>query len=77
MKLKNVSPHGDLDIPLVRRIVPADGEFDATPEQAAVLLDQPVNFAPADDEAAQLLAKLQADKAEAVVSLTKTEGGDQ
>lgn len=71
MRLKNVSPHGDLDIPLVRRIVPAGEEFDATADQAAVLLDQPINFAPADDEATQLLASL------AAVSLTKNEGGDQ
>lgn len=61
MKLRNVSPLGDLDIPLVRRIVLSGEEFDVTAEQAARLLEQhPVNYVPADDEAEALHTDLTA-----------------
>lgn len=46
--IKNVSPVGDLDLPLVNRqgdnCIKAGEEFDVTDEQAALLLDQPDNF---------------------------------
>jgi hypothetical protein len=57
-KLRNHSHRGDLDIPLVRRVVPFGHEFDVTDEQARVLLQQPANYAPADDAAKAIAAEL-------------------
>lgn len=51
MLLRNVSPRGDLDIPLVRRVVPAGEVFEVTADQARRLLEQSGNFEPADAEA--------------------------
>lgn len=53
-KIKNISPRGDLDVPLLRRIVAAGETVDVTVEQAGRLLAQAANFAPADDAAAKL-----------------------
>lgn len=49
--LRNVSPRGDLDIPLVRRVVAAGEVFDVNADQARRLLEQTGNFEPADAEA--------------------------
>ena len=44
-KIKNVSPSGDLVLPLIGRVVKAGEVFDVTDEQAVVLLEQPTNWA--------------------------------
>jgi len=41
-KIKNVSPVGDLDVPLLRRIVHAGEVVDVTEEQAARLTEQDI-----------------------------------
>lgn len=40
-KFRNVSPSGDLDVPLLGRVIKAGEVFDATEEQAALLIEQP------------------------------------
>lgn len=48
MKIKNVSPLGDLDVPLLgNRIVKAGEEVDVPDEKAKRLLLQPDNWQPA------------------------------
>lgn len=42
--IKNVSPVGALDIPLIGRVVEADEEFEVPASVAEVLLGQPDNF---------------------------------
>ena len=37
----NVSPQGDLDLPLLGRVIVAGETFEATPEQSALLEQQP------------------------------------
>ena len=44
--IRNVSPIGDLDVPLLRRIVPAGAEVEVTDAQAKTLLAQPGNWQP-------------------------------
>lgn len=51
MKIRNKSPYGALDVPLLRRELAAGETPDVTREQAALLLLQTDNFEPADDEA--------------------------
>lgn len=58
MKLKNVSPYGDLDVPLLRSLVPAGAQVDVSEDQARRLLPQAENWQPADDEAKAVLADL-------------------
>lgn len=43
-KLKNTNPLGEVDVPLLGRVLEQDEEFDASPEQAKVLLAQVGNF---------------------------------
>jgi hypothetical protein len=45
-KFRNVSPYGDLELPLVRRVVAAGEVFEVTPEQAKHLAGQDENFEP-------------------------------
>ncbi len=54
--IRNISPLGDLDIPLLGRVVAAGEVVEVTEEQAAVLLDQAVNYEPvtADDAGEEL-----------------------
>jgi hypothetical protein len=59
-KLKNISPLGALDVPLLRRVVDAGEVFDTTEEQAKVLLLQHDNYQPADKAAKTLAASLTA-----------------
>lgn len=59
-KLKNISPLGALDVPLLRRVVEADEVFDVNEDQALVLLLQPDNYQPADEAAKTLAASLTA-----------------
>jgi len=40
-KFRNVSSLGDLDLPLIGRVVRAGEVFDATEEQSALLVEQP------------------------------------
>ncbi len=69
MKLRHVNPIGLADVPLIRRQgEPLDEEgrgclkpnevFEVTEDQARQLLPQVGNYAPADDEAGALLARL-------------------
>lgn len=46
--IKNVSPYGDLDVPLLGRIVEAGEVVEVDDEHAAILLLQADNFVPAD-----------------------------
>lgn len=46
VKVRNVSPRGDLDVPLLGVVVEAGGVVDVTVEQADLLLAQPANWAP-------------------------------
>lgn len=43
-KIRNVSPYGDLDVPLLGVIVLAGETVDVTDENAAVLLEQVENW---------------------------------
>jgi hypothetical protein len=60
VKVKNISPFGHLDVPLVGRVVEAGEVFDATEDQASQLLAQPTHYAPADTAAEAFLAALTA-----------------
>lgn len=42
--IRNVSPVGDLDVPLLRRIVARGEATEVTDDQATRLLDQPANW---------------------------------
>ena len=44
MKVRNVSPLGDVEV--LGRIVPAGDVFEVSDEQGAALITQPDNFAP-------------------------------
>jgi hypothetical protein len=59
-KLKNISPLGALDVPLLRTIVEAGQTVDVTEDQARVLLLQHDNYEPADKAAKTLAADLAA-----------------
>jgi hypothetical protein len=41
---KNVSPYGDLDVPLLGRVVKAGEVFEVTPDQARGIAGQDENF---------------------------------
>lgn len=69
MQIRNISPYGALDVPLLRRegepydehgegCLSAGEVLDVTPEHAAVLLEQHENFEPADDAAAAVRAEI-------------------
>lgn len=58
MKLRNVSPYGDLDIPLIRNVVQGGTTFEVSEDQARVLLAQTDNYEPADDEAKAIAKKI-------------------
>jgi hypothetical protein len=57
-KLKNISPLGALDVPLLRTVVEAEQVIDVSEDHARVLLQQPDNYAPADKAAKTLAADL-------------------
>jgi hypothetical protein len=46
VKIKNVSPFGDLDIPLLGRVVAAGEIVEVTDEEAEILLQQESNYQP-------------------------------
>lgn len=58
MKIRNISPRGGLDVPLLGATVEVGEAVDVTPEQARALLAQHDNFAAADEEAARIVAEL-------------------
>lgn len=85
--LVNTNPLGEVDVPLVGRILAADEEFEVSAEVAAVLLEQVGNFAPKAnlddltvDQLRDLANERGADptgatkKAEIVAALTKKKG---
>lgn len=53
-KIKNVSPFGALDIPLLGRVVDAGSTVEVTDEEAAILLRQEDNFHAAGDGAGDI-----------------------
>ncbi|WP_160665338.1 hypothetical protein [Pseudarthrobacter sp. ATCC 49987] len=62
MKIKNVSPLGALDVPLLRTVLEPDQIVDVTEDQARALLLQPGNYEPADRPAKTLAASLAAEQ---------------
>lgn len=56
--IKNVSPLGELDVPLLGRFLDAGEEVEVSDEAAERLLPQAANYAPVDDDAKAILAKL-------------------
>jgi hypothetical protein len=60
VKIKNVSPFGELDVPLLRRIVGPGEVLEVDEEHARLLLIQPFHYAPGDDAAEAFLKALTA-----------------
>lgn len=60
--IKNVSPLGDLDVPLLGRFLDAGEEIEVSDDVAERLLPQAENYEPVDDEAKAILAKLYPDQ---------------
>jgi hypothetical protein len=58
INIKNVSPFGELDVPLLRRIVERDEVLEVDEEHARLLLVQPFHYAPADADAQAFLKAL-------------------
>lgn len=56
--IKNVSPLGELDVPLLGRFLKAGEEIEVSDEVAERLLPQAENYQPVDDGAKAILAKL-------------------
>jgi hypothetical protein len=54
MKVKNVSPLGDLVVPALNLVVKAGDVVDVSEEAATSLLEQPANWAPGDAKAAKV-----------------------
>lgn len=44
MNLRNISPLGDIDLPLIGRTLIAGEEFEVTDEQGAAMLEQTGNY---------------------------------
>ena len=59
--IKNVSPLGELDVPLLGRFLDYGEEIEVSDEVAERLLPQAENYAPVDDEAKAIFAKIYAD----------------
>lgn len=59
-KIKNISPLGALDVPLLRTVVEAEELVTVTEDQARALLLQPDNFEAADRPAKSIAADLRA-----------------
>lgn len=54
-KIKNVSPFGDLEVPLLGRVFEAGSIIEVTDEQAEILLMQEDNFKPWGPDARKVL----------------------
>lgn len=65
MRIRNESPYGDLDVPLLRAVVGAGEAVDVTDDHAEVLLTQADTWAPADDEAQAVADRLHGQAVEA------------
>ena len=61
MIIKNVSPLGELDVPLLGRFIEHGEEFEVSEDQAERLLPQAENYEPVDDEAKAVLARINGD----------------
>lgn len=48
MLIRNINPLGEVEVPLLRRIVAAGEVIDVPDEVGAALLDQPMNWIAAD-----------------------------
>lgn len=48
MRLRNTNPLGDVDLPLLGRVVAAGEEFEVDDEQGKALLEQVGNYEPTD-----------------------------
>jgi len=53
-KVKNISPLGDVDVPALGLSVKAGATIEVSDEAAASLLEQTINWAPADKAAASI-----------------------
>ena len=56
--IKNVSPLGELDVPLLGRFLAFGEEIEVSDDVAERLLPQAENYEPVDDEAKAIFAKL-------------------
>lgn len=56
--IKNVSPLGELDVPLLGRFLDYEEEIEVSDDVAERLLPQAENYQPVDDAAKAVLAKL-------------------
>lgn len=59
-KIRNTSPRGALDVPLLGRVVDAGEVTEVTADQAQRLLPQSDNWAPADKAAKEIVEALAA-----------------
>lgn len=50
MRLRNINPLGDVDLPLIGRSLAAGEEFDVPDEHGAALLEQASNYEQVTDE---------------------------
>lgn len=63
-RIKNVSPFGDLEVPLLGITVAKGSIVEVTDEQAKVLLTQSDNFHPWGAEAREALERAEAEQAD-------------
>ncbi len=61
-RIKNISPIGAIDVPLLRRTLEADEQIDVTEDQARRLLAQPDVYGPVDKQAKTIAADLAAEQ---------------
>ena len=48
MRIRNLNPIGEVEVPSLGRVVAAGETVEVSDEVGAALLDQPMNWAPAD-----------------------------
>lgn len=60
-KIRNVSPFGDLDVPLLGRVVASGETVEVTEEQAELLLQQPDNYQPVGAVAKEIRKEVTSD----------------
>ncbi|WP_422934979.1 hypothetical protein [Sinomonas sp. P47F7] len=61
MRIKNISPYGELDVPLLGGVVEAGEILEVDPEHAEALLAQAENWEPADAAARAVAEELNTD----------------
>jgi hypothetical protein len=64
IKIKNVSPFGDLEVPLLGQVVAHGSIVEVTEEQGKILLGQEGNFQAWGPDARDTLATVQEEQAE-------------